>query len=258
MSKKESLRKLHSKETIFFGEFIGTYCKFTHSKTIVEIGVQHGKTTNELCKAAKLTGGKVYGYDFFDKIGAYKGKSHIENVVIDKVESRLNALGHAGLFKLTKVDTYSDDFIEILKNDLGGKKIDFAFIDGCHSYSGVRNDFLKVYPLLNTDGTIMFHDSYTHSGIRKFMLDLYEDKDLNDGSYDIINLPYGSADKKKLGEECRLGLSILTKRSFPGSGGITCRLHDLDLPIEEVYRDENAWLRHEKAVEDLDKKNYLL
>ena len=36
--------------------------------------------------------------------------------------------------------------------------IDFLFIDGDHTYEGVRRDFLDYSPLVNDGGIIVFHD----------------------------------------------------------------------------------------------------
>ncbi len=41
---------------------------------------------------------------------------------------------------------------------LDGRKIDFLFIDGDHSYEGVRSDFELYGPLVRPGGLIAFHD----------------------------------------------------------------------------------------------------
>jgi glycosyltransferase involved in cell wall biosynthesis/cephalosporin hydroxylase len=41
---------------------------------------------------------------------------------------------------------------------LQGKKIDFLFIDGDHSYEGVKQDFLDYKDLVSPEGIIAFHD----------------------------------------------------------------------------------------------------
>ncbi|HKO90926.1 MAG TPA: class I SAM-dependent methyltransferase, partial [Polyangiaceae bacterium] len=48
---------------------------------------------------------------------------------------------------------------------LGGP-VDFALIDGMHTYSAVRADLLGVLPFLGTEATIVLHDSF-HYGVRK-------------------------------------------------------------------------------------------
>lgn len=41
---------------------------------------------------------------------------------------------------------------------LGGRKLDLLFIDGDHSYEGVKSDFEKYAPLVASGGMIVFHD----------------------------------------------------------------------------------------------------
>ena len=237
-------------EMLPHGELISAYAKFCHARVIVEIGVQYGNTTSYLCEAAKRTDGKVYGYDFFpegiETIGAYNKKD--QKYPIDAVKKKLIEEGHnPNKFKLTKIDTQSPEFLNVIKKDIGWKEehttrglIDLAFIDGCHSYSGVKSDFLNIYPLLRNDGTIFFHDTFSHVGLRKFVLDLYEE--LNDGTYDIINLPYGVGPK-------RVGITILTRRSYPlawdpkmkKQGGIRNTEHDKNIDPLSVYKEERAW-----------------
>jgi len=207
-------------------------CQFINAETIVEIGVQHGKTTRELARAAKVIGGMVYGYDYFAPIGIgysgrYAGSAGDEKVVTQALK------GYEDYVKLTRVDTHSDEFPKILKEDLKTKSIDFAFIDADHSYKGSRKDFETIYPLLSEDGVIALHDTFTHVGLRKLVIDLYED--LNDGTFDIINLPFGHANQRD-------GITLLSKRSYFGKNeGIRSIQHDPELSKEEVYKIENSW-----------------
>jgi predicted O-methyltransferase YrrM len=45
-----------------------------------------------------------------------------------------------------------------VKNTLEDRKLDFLFIDGDHSYNGVKKDFEMYSPLVRKDGLIAFHD----------------------------------------------------------------------------------------------------
>ena len=44
------------------------------------------------------------------------------------------------------------------KNILNDKKVDFLFIDGDHTYQGVKKDFEIYCSLVKKDGIIGFHD----------------------------------------------------------------------------------------------------
>lgn len=52
------------------------------------------------------------------------------------------------------------DKIETILND---KKIDFLFIDGDHTYEGVKKDFEMYSPLVKKNGIIAFHDIVIHT-----------------------------------------------------------------------------------------------
>ena len=216
-----------------YHKFLSAFCKFCECKTIVEIGTQNGDCSLELCDAAQHNQGKYFGYDVYDEIYPYLKVSQ------EHVQSRLANAGYdESIFKLTKINTRDAKFQDILKQDTDGK-IDFAFIDADHSYEGVTNDFLKVYKLLTDKGFIAFHDTYSHNGCRKFVLDLYTT--YNDGAFDIINLPYGGGDR-------RFGLTILAKRSYPVNKlGMWYDAHDPNLTYQQVYQEEYEWYQKQLA-----------
>lgn len=57
---------------------------------------------------------------------------------------------------ITPIPFHSNDAAEFLKNK--GIKIDYLYIDGCHTYQSVTNDANNYLPLLNNDGRINFDD----------------------------------------------------------------------------------------------------
>lgn len=59
---------------------------------------------------------------------------------------------------LIRADSHSPDTLEGVKRILDGKKVDFLFIDGDHSYDGVRKDFEMYSPLVRKGGIVAFHD----------------------------------------------------------------------------------------------------
>jgi len=213
--------------------FIGTFVKFIDAKIVVEIGVDAGDTAIELIRSVQQTNGKYYGYDYFENIGVYTNIPSKEYVQQKIINIGLNS----DFFELKKVNTMLPDFDEMLMADTNGK-IDLAFIDGDHSYKGIKNDFEKVYPLLSEDGCIILHDTYSHIGCRKFVIDLYEK--YQDGTFDIINLPYGNGHN-------RYGLTILTKRSYPlYQTGITIGMIEPDgITSDEMFKAESKWYNSE-------------
>ena len=55
-------------------------------------------------------------------------------------------------------DSHAPSTVERVRRVLGSRKVDFLFIDGDHSYEGVRQDFENYVGLLNDVGVIAFHD----------------------------------------------------------------------------------------------------
>jgi predicted O-methyltransferase YrrM len=59
---------------------------------------------------------------------------------------------------LLRKDSHQQETLEEVKKILNGKKLDFLFIDGDHSYEGVKKDFEMYSPLVRKEGIIAFHD----------------------------------------------------------------------------------------------------
>jgi hypothetical protein len=192
-----------------YSGIIGSLIYLCQRKTIVEIGVAAGSTTKVLCENAAKVGGHVYGFDVWERHGLYNQFDFALSKEL--VEERLTKLGFSN-FTMTKIDSKTDEFTELLGRLC--PQIDLAFIDGCHSYEGIKNDFLKVFPLLSKDGIVVFHDTLKIAECRKFLIDL---RLSNDGTYDIVDFPWGY-----YGRRC--GISLLVKRSYPL----------LNIPIDEV------------------------
>ena len=63
---------------------------------------------------------------------------------------------------LLRADSHSADTLACVKNILQEKPLDYLFIDGDHSYEGVRKDFEMYAPLVKRAGTVAFHDVVPH------------------------------------------------------------------------------------------------
>ena len=50
---------------------------------------------------------------------------------------------------------------------MNGEKLDFLFIDGDHTYEGVKKDFEMYSPLVRNGGIIAFHDICPHPPEKK-------------------------------------------------------------------------------------------
>ena len=59
---------------------------------------------------------------------------------------------------LELADSHQPDSLAKVKELFGNQQIDFAFIDGDHTYEGVKADFNEYGPLVKPGGIIAFHD----------------------------------------------------------------------------------------------------
>ena len=222
------------------GPFLDALIYMNQCKTIVEVGVAEAKTTDFLCSGAKPLGGKVWGYDIWDTHGLKQQFEHWSSK--EKCEDYLKSKGHDN-FELTKVDSFSDEFKNLIKQRHGGK-IDLAFIDGCHSYKGIKNDFDVIYPELSECGIIVFHDTLRIDGCRAFMIDLRTK--FWDGTFDLVTFPFGSMVYSDGNiSNRRTGISMLVKRSFATLDLPIDEQCDLEEHSQEIYVQEEEWYEKE-------------
>jgi predicted O-methyltransferase YrrM len=63
---------------------------------------------------------------------------------------------------LLRRDSHNQMTLAKVKAILNDAKLDFLFIDGDHSYEGVKKDFEMYSPLLKKNGMVAFHDIVPH------------------------------------------------------------------------------------------------
>lgn len=59
---------------------------------------------------------------------------------------------------LIRGDSHDEKTVERVKSALRGNKVDFLFIDGDHTYGGVKKDFEAYSPLVRRGGIVALHD----------------------------------------------------------------------------------------------------
>jgi cephalosporin hydroxylase len=60
--------------------------------------------------------------------------------------------------ELVRADSHDPATLDRIRELLGGREVDFLFIDGDHRYEGVKSDFEMYGPLVRDGGLIGFHD----------------------------------------------------------------------------------------------------
>ena len=57
-----------------------------------------------------------------------------------------------------KEDSHKPEAVSAVRNCLAGRKFDVLYLDGDHSYEGVKADFELFSPLVRAGGLVVFHD----------------------------------------------------------------------------------------------------
>ena len=110
-------------------------------RRVCEIGTEHGGTTLLLARALP-TVETLIGVDL-----------HIKHA------PQLRAFTRAGQsLHLVRGSSYAPKTVARVEALLKGEQLDVLFIDGDHSYDGVKADFLGYRHLVREGGLILFHD----------------------------------------------------------------------------------------------------
>jgi cephalosporin hydroxylase len=119
-------------------------------RTVVEIGTANGGTLLALCRLADEHGTIVS----IDLPGGRFGGGYSAWRM-----SLYQAFGtRSQKIELLRGDSHSSAMFGKLKQILAGRPVDFLFIDGDHTYDGVKRDFELYSPLVARGGMIGFHD----------------------------------------------------------------------------------------------------
>lgn len=121
-------------------------------KTVVEIGTCHGGTLYLWCQAASpdatlvsidLPEGEFGGGYKACRSSLYQGFARNGQTI-----------------HLLRADSHSPQTVDLVRERLDSRPVDFLFIDGDHTYAGVKQDFELYSPLVAKTGLIGLHDIY--------------------------------------------------------------------------------------------------
>ena len=168
---------LHISQTIFREEGEQLYnevMKLPEGSLIVEIGAYVGRSTHVLCTTAKLRNCQVISIDPF--LPAFDGWHHSD----PKTAFTENVL--TKFDNLTFVEGFSKEVADQIPN------CDFMFIDGDHSYEGVKDDCEFYLPKLKAGATVAFHDYVGSSfyGLRKAVDEYCSNWDTVSTAYSLL------------------------------------------------------------------------
>ena len=122
--------------------------------TIMEIGTANGGT---LFTAARLATDDALIISLDLPEGKFGGGYPAWKIPIYKSFARPKQT-----IELVRADSHLPASFEQIKKLLNGKKIDYLFIDGDHTYAGVKQDFEMYSPFVRKGGIVVFHDIVVH------------------------------------------------------------------------------------------------
>jgi predicted O-methyltransferase YrrM len=133
--------------------------------TVVEIGSFFGRSTVCLARGSQDgTGAVVHAID--PQLGSQK---HTHLLGCDDPSPWLLAnLARAGVEKVVSVHKLTSAQAAAVVPG----PIDLLFIDGSHEQESVQTDFALWFPKLRVGGSVLFHDSWHMSGVRRATADL--------------------------------------------------------------------------------------
>lgn len=143
--------------------------RFLPATKVVEIGVDDGSTTRPLLVGVRATDGHLWSVD---PAPCYAAQEMVAG----------SELGHLWTFENVR----SQEFAPRAPHDL-----DLVFIDGDHSYEGVKSDWLLYEPLVRAGGLVLFHDKMNtreFPGIARLI-----DEEIRPywERWECVTLPYG-------------------------------------------------------------------
>jgi len=125
---------------------------------ILEIGSYRGKSTLALAMGAKHSGARIYSIDPHEEFTGVAGGKYGPPDLARKIEN-------IAKFELGEIIFP----ICMSSHDVGrvwNKQIDVLWIDGDHSFEGVKGDYDLFSPFVKKNGLLLFHDSEME-GVKK-------------------------------------------------------------------------------------------
>jgi predicted O-methyltransferase YrrM len=134
-------------------------------RTVVEIGTYRGGTLWLWCQIADPNALIVT----IDLPGGPFGGGY-DDAQAEEIQSFARA--HQQLV-LLQGDSHAPATRDALAATLNGAPVDFLFIDGDHTYEGVKQDYEMYSPLVRMGGIIAFHDILPHTADEDCKVDLF-------------------------------------------------------------------------------------
>lgn len=146
---------------------------------IVEIGSYLGASTCCIANGLKNKNSKFYCIDTWENDAMSEGKKDTYEEFIHNIKN----------FKemICPIRGYSSDVVNTIKS-LVHSKIDLLFIDGDHSYEGVKKDWDLYSPMLKSGSIVIFHDVGWADGVKKVIREDVKPLISKDSNFELPNM----------------------------------------------------------------------
>ena len=72
-----------------------------------------------------------------------------------------------------RASSHAPETVDAVRRALAGRALDYLFIDGDHTYDGVKKDFDLYAPFVRTGGIIALHDIFAHQPEHRCEVDVF-------------------------------------------------------------------------------------
>jgi predicted O-methyltransferase YrrM len=135
-------------------------------KVVVEIGTARGGTFFLWCRIAAHNATLIS----IDKPGGDYGAGYTE----EETEQFASYATNGQSTEFLMLDSHHDSTRNKLSSLLRNQRIDLLFLDGDHTYDGVRTDYNMYEPFVEPGGLIVFHDIVQHSPLAEENVEVYK------------------------------------------------------------------------------------
>jgi predicted O-methyltransferase YrrM len=138
-------------EAVALGKILETHCP---SRSL-EIGTNYGGTLLLLCNLSSPSA-QIISVDL--PSGRFGGGYPRRKIPLFRRFTKPGQRLH-----LIRADSHLQETKERVLRILGEQRLDYLFLDGDHTYEGVRRDFEMYAPLVRSGGIIALHDIAVHN-----------------------------------------------------------------------------------------------
>jgi GT2 family glycosyltransferase/cephalosporin hydroxylase len=135
---------------------IQEFLKKEKIKKVLEVGTYRGGTAMLWCHYVEPHNGQVFCCDLKFDWGNFQDNGYVGKEVKQYRRQVYNDSPHEKFVTEIQGDSHDPKFVEEVKSKVG--TVDVLFIDGDHSYDGVKQDFENFYSQVKMNGYIIFHD----------------------------------------------------------------------------------------------------